>query len=87
MLIAASDAWASTRLRAVAILEVPRRVCGGDCGGGQVELCGGAFVGKRCGCVLRVFPRRLDKCAAAIVAADECLFTVAAAIASAEELK
>ena len=52
-----------------------------------MELCGGACVGERYGCVLRVFPRRLDKCAAAIVAADECLFTVAAAIASAEELK
>ena len=86
-LIAASDAWASTRLRAVAISAAPSRVCGDDCGGGQVELCGGAFVGKRCGCVLRVFWRRLDECAAAIAAADECLCNLAAAIAAAEELK
>ena len=85
--LAAVDAWASTRLCPAAILAVPCRVCGGDCGGGRVEVCGGAFFGKRCGCRLRVFWRRLDECAAAIAAADECLCTLAAAIAAAKELK
>ena len=85
--LAAADAWASTRLCAVAISAVPRRVCGGDCGGGRVEVYGGAFVGERCGCRLRIFWRRLDECAAEISAADECLCTLAADIAAAEELK
>ena len=52
-----------------------------------MEVCGCDFVGERCGCRLRVFWRRLDECAAAIAAADECLCTLAAAIAAAEELK
>ena len=85
--LAAADAWTSTRLCAVAISAVPRRVCGGDCGGGIVEVYGGAFVGERCGCELRIFWRRLYKCAAAIAAADECLCTLAEDIAAAEELK
>ena len=66
---------------------MPCRVCGANCGVGRVEVYGSAFVGKRCGCRLRVFWRRLDECAAAIAAADECLCTLAAAIAAAEELK
>ena len=85
--LAAADAWASTRLCAAAISEVPRRVCDGNCGSGRVEVCGGAFVGERCGCGMRVFRRRLDECAAAISAADECLCTLAAAIPAAEELR
>ena len=52
-----------------------------------MEVCSGAFVGERCGCGLRVFRRRLDECAAAIAAADECLCTLAGDIAAAEELK
>ena len=48
---------------------------------------GGAFVGERCGCGLRIFWRCLDECVAEIAAADECLCTLAAAIAAAEELK
>ena len=85
--LVAADAWASTRLCDAAISTVLRQVCGGDCGGGRVEVCSGAFVRERCGCRLRVFWRRLDECAAAIAAADECLCTLAAAIAAAEELK
>ena len=85
--LASADAWASTWLCTAAILAVPRRVCGGDCGGGRVEVCGGAFSGERCGWGLRVFRRSLDECAEAIVAADECLCTLAAAIAATEELK
>ena len=87
MVLAADDAWASTWLCTVAILAVPRRVCGGDCGGGRVEVYGSDFVGERCGCGMRIFWRCLNECAAAIVAADECLCTLAAAIAAAEELK
>ena len=52
-----------------------------------MELCDGAFVGNRCGCLLRAFLRRLDKCAAETAEADECMCTLAAAIAAAEELK
>ena len=73
--LAAADAWASTRLCDVAISEVPCRVCGGACGGGRVVVCGGAFVGERHGCGLQIFRRRLEKFAAAIAAADECLCT------------
>ena len=69
--LAAADAWASTRLCAVAILAVPRRFCGGDCGGRRVEVYSGAFVGKRCGLGLRIFRRLLDECAAAIAAVEE----------------
>ena len=89
--LAAADAWASTRLGAVAISAVPRRVyggdCGGDCGGGRVKVYGGVFVHECCGCGLRIFRRRLDGCAAASATADECLCTLAAAVAAAEELK
>ena len=52
-----------------------------------MEVCGGAFSGERCGWGLRVFWRSLDECAEAIVAADECLCTLEAAIAATEELK
>ena len=64
-----------------------RQVCGGDFGGRRVVVYGGDFVGERCGCGLRIFWRRLEKCAAAIAAADKCLCTLAAAIVAAEELK
>ena len=63
------------------------RVCGGNCGGGRVVVYSGPFVGERCGYGLRIFWRRLDECAVAIAAADECLCTLAAAIAASEELK
>ena len=52
-----------------------------------MEVYGGDFVGEHCGCRLRVFRRRLNECAAEIAAVDECLCTLAAAIAAAEELK
>ena len=81
--IAAADEWMSNRLRAAAIAAAPRQICGG----GRVELCGGACGGERFGCVMQLFRRRLDECAAAIVAADEWLCTLAAAIAAADELK
>ena len=87
MAIAAADAWMSNRLRATDIAAAPRRICGGYCGGGRVESCVGACGGEGLGCVLRIFRRRLDECAAAIAAADEWLCTLAAAIAASEELK
>ena len=85
--IAAADTWMSNWLRAADIAAAPRRICGGDCGGGRVELCGGACVEERYGCVLRVFQRLLVECAAAIAAEDDWLCTLTAAIAAAEDLK
>ena len=67
----ACDAWAPTRLCAVAISAMPQQVCGGACSGARVVVCSGTFVGKRRGCGLRIFRRRLDECAAAFVAVEE----------------
>ena len=64
-----------------------RRVSDGDCSGGRVVVYGGAFVGERCVCGLRIFWRRLDECASVIAAADECLCTLVVVIPAAEELK
>ena len=78
--IAAADELMSNRLRAAAIAAAPHRICGGNCGGGQVAVyscgsyCGGGRVEVKISLITAEQTRRVYRNSIVIRDSGGCIY-------------